>query len=71
MMCAVVSYSLQGYLSFLGVTTELGEVDLKFSNHVFLKLPDGRILDATADQFGGPKVYLGMPLWFHTEGGQP
>ena len=67
MMCAVVSYALQGYLAFLGFDTEIEEVGLPFSNHVFLRLKDGRVLDATADQFSGPKVYLGEPMWFHRE----
>ena len=67
MMCAVVSYPLQGFLSVLGVETEVVEVLLKQSNHVFLRLADGRILDATADQFGGPPIYLGDPQWYHTE----
>ena len=51
--CGKVSFALQGYLA----------------NHVWLKLPDGRILDATADQFNFwfphkkyPKVHLGKPL---------
>jgi len=65
MMCAVVSYALHGYLSFLGVKAEVEEVSLQLSNHVFLRLSDGRVLDATADQFGGPKVYIGAPMWFH------
>lgn len=65
MMCAAVSYSLQGYLSALGEETECIEVSLENINHVFLRLMDGRILDATADQFGGPPVYLGEPLWYH------
>ena len=65
MMCGVVSYALHGYLSFLGIKAEIEDVVLKHSNHVFLRLPDGRVLDATADQFGGPKIYLGSPLWYH------
>ena len=65
MMCGVVSYALQSYLSFLGQPCEIEEVDLKRCNHVFLRLPDGRVLDGTADQFGGPKIYLGEPLWYH------
>lgn len=67
MMCGVVTYPLQGWLSFLGVATEIEEVMLKHSNHVFLRLPDGRVLDATADQFDGPKIYLGKPMWFHRD----
>jgi hypothetical protein len=67
MMCGIVSYALQGYLSFLGVDTKSEEVMLQFSNHVFLRLSDGRVLDATADQFGGPKVYLGGGEWYHRD----
>lgn len=60
-MCKVVSAPLQGFLaSVYGVETELVEVDFGTTNHVYLRLPDGRILDATADQFSGmPDVYLG------------
>ena len=68
MMCAVVCYALNGYLSFLGQSSTIEEVMLKYSNHVFLRLPDGRILDPTADQFGDyPAIYVGKPLWFHEE----
>ena len=74
-MCRMVSYSLQGFLSFLGVETELVEGEIvqpDFNvDHVWLKLPDGSILDATADQFtspGGrkmPAVYMGeRPDWY-------
>ena len=63
--CACVSWPLQAWLRFLGVASESVEVDLGRTNHVFLKLADGRILDPTADQFGGPKVYLGPPLRYH------
>ena len=65
MMCGVVSYALQGYLSFLGCESNIEEVNLRYLNHVFLRLLDGRVLDATADQFGGPRVYLGKPMWYH------
>ena len=66
LMCAAVTYPLQGLLGLMGCETECVEVDLQHTNHVFLRLKDGRVLDATADQFGGPKVYLGAPMWFHT-----
>jgi hypothetical protein len=60
MMCMAVSAPLQGLLAALyGVETELETVDFPESNHVWLRLPDGRILDATADQFGLEPVYLG------------
>jgi hypothetical protein len=55
-----VSAPLQGLLSAVyGIETSLEEADLGHTNHVFLRLPDGRILDATADQFDLPCVYLG------------
>jgi hypothetical protein len=67
MMCAMVCYPLAGWLGMMGVHTEIEEVMLQRSNHVFLRLSDGRVLDPTADQFGGPKVYIGEPLWFHRD----
>lgn len=68
MMCAAVCYPLQGYLAFLGQPSDLEEVDLGRTNHVFLRLPSGRVLDPTADQFGNyPKIYIGRPLWFHRD----
>jgi hypothetical protein len=70
-MCMVVSAPLQGMLSAVyGVACELEEVWFDetpqgTTNHVFLRLPDGRILDATADQFGLEPVYLGpMPTQY-------
>jgi hypothetical protein len=70
--CAVVSFALQGFLSALGLKTDLFESDLGHCNHIWLKLPDGRVLDATADQFNElfpnkryPKVHLGEPLDIH------
>jgi hypothetical protein len=62
-MCMVVSAPLQGFLSAVYMfDTTLEEVDFGETNHVFLRLSDGRILDATADQFGLEPVYLGeMP----------
>lgn len=61
-MCFQVSAPLQGLLSAHGFETTLETVDFIEINHTFLRLPDGRILDATADQFGLEPVYLGpMP----------
>ena len=64
--CFMVSAPLQSILELSGVKTELVEMDFFIGdyvfNHVFLKLPNGQILDATADQFPEaklPKVYLG------------
>lgn len=60
-MCMVVAAPLQGFLAAVyGIETVLVEVDFGTTNHVYLRLPDGRILDPTADQFPGmPDVYLG------------
>lgn len=64
MMCAAVCYPLQGYLSMLGHETEVVEADFGETNHLWLKLPCGCIIDPTGDQFSGPilklpKVYIG------------
>jgi len=68
--CAMVCIPLQGYLSACGLNTELMEsypLRGDIANHVWLRLPDGRVLDPTADQFGPqyPPVYIGDPLEFH------
>ena len=71
-MCFIVCPPLQGYLSFLGYETELVEGYINDTNHHFwLRLPDGRIIDPTADQFMTParepmpKVYIGpLPQWY-------
>jgi hypothetical protein len=68
--CFIVCAPLQGYLSACGIGTDIvegfpsgGDV----SNHVWLRLSDGRVLDPTADQFGPqyPPIYIGEPLEFH------
>lgn len=79
--CAMVTWPLAGYLEFEGVECAVDAVRLPEEahavQHVFIALPDGRVLDATADQFNRrgkepkyPKVYLGPRLYFH-EGPQP
>jgi hypothetical protein len=70
MMCAAVSWPLASYLRvFHDIDSEAIESDLGEMNHVWLRLSDGRALDATADQFNRlfpdmnlPPVYLGAPL---------
>lgn len=72
LMCFAVCAPLQGYLSMLGVETVLvkgvfhkSAAESVHMEHYWLRLPDGRILDPTADQFTGdegqpmPKVYIG------------
>lgn len=63
-MCFVVCSPLAGYLSVCGIKTELEKVNFPHANHCWLRLPDGRIIDPTADQFSCdeqtlPKVYIG------------
>jgi hypothetical protein len=74
--CAMVCWPLVTLLNMQGVGCEAIESDLGHLNHVWLKLPDGRALDPTADQFNDlfphynlPPVYLGPPLDIHAEGG--
>lgn len=74
MMCAMVCWPLAGLLACYGVEAEAVEGDLGHINHIWLKLPDGRALDPTADQFNDmfpkmnlPPVYLGPPLEIHQE----
>lgn len=62
LMCFAVSAPLQSYLSgVFGIAAELVKGDCRHVEHYWLRLPDGRILDATADQFARnmPPVYLG------------
>lgn len=73
--CFMVSYPLQGYLSFLGIECELvkGEVNTPKAwwGHFWVKLKDGRIIDPTIEQFNYPEdkpfkgVYIGeLPSWY-------
>jgi len=74
-MCATVSMALCGYLSaFHDLQTTVIMANLSDNpkspcyDHVWLRLEDGRALDATYDQFDGddrPAVYLGSPTEFH------
>lgn len=75
-MCAAVCWPLAGFLHAVhGMATEAVESDLGHMNHIWLRLPDGRALDPTADQFNAlfpdvdlPPVYLGPPLTIHASG---
>jgi hypothetical protein len=74
-MCFAVCAPLQGYLSMLGCEAAMidGEVDAGefVYGHVWLELPDGKIIDPTADQIEGlnlPPVYIGpMPPSYSKE----
>lgn len=62
LMCGVVSYPLEGYLNFLGIKCHV--VRGPEGEHYWIELEDGRIIDATADQYNSefrkmPKVYIG------------
>ena len=71
MMCFAVAAPLAGLLKMHGVDAVLKEGDLGELNHFWLCLPDGRVLDPTADQFNDfgvelmPSVYLGPPTAMH------
>lgn len=78
MMCFVVSSSLAGYLHYENIDCKLVEgsvVALNIEcNHFWIEMPDGNILDPTADQFidldGNrmPKVYYGILPNFYQKG---
>lgn len=69
--CLMVSEALHGYLHFCRVLSNLEESEITFDDganiylHWYLRMKDGRILDATASQFNHlsevkmPEVYLG------------
>jgi len=71
-MCAAISDPLCAALAVQGVPAQVMENVLEDCNHVFLQLPDGRVLDPTADQFNRgssgplPAVYLGGVTSIHT-----
>jgi hypothetical protein len=71
LMCGAVSWPLASLLRVNGVKCDTVESDLGFINHFWIKMPDGRALDPTADQFNTmfdldlPPVYLGEPLNIH------
>lgn len=72
-MCAAISWPLAGLLNFHGVQCVCVETDLGHCTHIWIRLADGRALDATADQFNHfndcdfPEVYLGPPANIHVE----
>jgi hypothetical protein len=74
----MISAPLEGILRFNGCDCTLGESIVKlpkgYAIHTWIKLADGRVLDATADAFNDypgyekmDKIYLGPPLKIHRE----
>lgn len=60
-MCFAVSAPLAGLLEWWGVPARIEEYDTADFNHVFIVLGDGRVLDATGDQFNGLDWLAGLP----------
>lgn len=71
-----VSAPLQAILCMYGYNSQLiyGEIETPDCtiDHVWLELPDGQIIDATADQFNEelnkemPDIYIGeIPNWYY------
>lgn len=58
-MCFAVAAPLSSFLSFGGVSNSLEKGENEATNHFYIRLSDGRVLDPTADQFGFDPVYLG------------
>jgi hypothetical protein len=76
--CYMVSAALCGYLKFCGYNCHLQKGDIKISKnvvleHYWIKMNDGNIVDATADQYNNatrkmPRVYVGnKPVWYKEE----
>lgn len=69
--CWMVSAPLQALLVVLGHDCELTEGQIRERPHFWITLRDGRIIDATADQFRDPDgekmptIYIGAkPSWY-------
>lgn len=61
-MCRAVCAPLQSLLEVMEIPCRLTELLFHHVNHYVIELPDGNIIDPTADQFGLEKVYVGsMP----------
>lgn len=70
-MCFAVCGPLHGLLALYGVEATIEDGEFGDWNHFWLRLPDGRVLDPTADQFNDqlehplPPVYLGPAAMVH------
>ncbi len=60
--CYALSAPLTSYLEFLGFKCELIKGKIGGAEHYWIALPDGRILDPTADQFNDSisPIYWGL-----------
>ncbi len=67
-MCAMVCDPLSAYMEFCGIKNQCVVFDVKsngiISNHVCILLPDGRIVDPTANQFVNPATGKTMPHYY-------
>ena len=70
-MCFALCCALVGYLRFCGYECDVDKGNIGDWNHYWIKLPNGTILDPTADQFrhpngtAMPSVYYGeLPHWY-------
>lgn len=82
-MCFAVCAPLHSYLSGLGFKTSLIEGIVEHgdqeTDHYWIELPDGRIIDPTASQFNDPStgnqmpdVYIGpVPAWYDSNPWRP
>ena len=66
-MCMALSSNLLALLHSKGAAGSLEISELEEIDHIFIKLPDGQILDVSADQFGSQyqDVYMGPALDIH------
>ena len=61
-MCWAVCAPLQSLLEVMEIPCRLTELSFPHINHYVIELPDGNIIDPTADQFGLEECYVGpMP----------
>ena len=70
MQCFKVCWPLQALLDLNGVKTVLteGMFDAWDRNHIWLSCDDGTVIDPTADQFGGPTIYIGPAIGMYATG---
>jgi hypothetical protein len=61
MYCFMVSAPLASCLSAMGVEAELVEGEVCGQHHCWVRLGDGRIIDATAKQFQLPNIFVKKP----------